>query len=136
MFSYGYWHRHFGGDRSSSGARSTSMPQSRVIVGVMPRGFQIVDHDFDILVPLAFDRTHQIACAALLTRGIARLQPGSLAFRRPTRDIARLMPVWMDSWSNAPGTNPHWYRHLEDHAGSALFEGAGDRQHSSRCFGW
>ena len=24
-------------------------------------------------------------------------------------DVARLIGVWMDSWSNGPGTNPHWY---------------------------
>jgi predicted permease len=24
-------------------------------------------------------------------------------------DVARLIPVWMDSWSNGPGTNPHYY---------------------------
>ena len=24
-------------------------------------------------------------------------------------DIARLIPLWMDSWSNGPGTNPHYY---------------------------
>ena len=30
--------------------------KTREIVGVMPRGFRMVDQDFDLLVPLAFDR--------------------------------------------------------------------------------
>ena len=24
-------------------------------------------------------------------------------------DVARLLNVWMDSWTNGPGTDPHWY---------------------------
>jgi ABC-type antimicrobial peptide transport system permease subunit len=24
-------------------------------------------------------------------------------------DVARLLSLWMDSWSNGPGTNPHYY---------------------------
>ena len=32
--------------------------ETREIVGVMPRGFRVVDQDFDVLMPFAFDRGH------------------------------------------------------------------------------
>ncbi|HEY6487891.1 MAG: ABC transporter permease [Terracidiphilus sp.] len=107
MLSYGYWQRRFGGDRSVIGRTIQVDAESRVIVGVMPRGFQMVDQSFDILVPLAFDREHQIL-AGFYLNGIARLRPG-VSIAQADADVARLIPVWMDSWSNGPGSNPHYY---------------------------
>ena len=48
---------------------------TRQIVGVMPRGFRMVDQDFDLLLPAALDRTHQ-KLAPFGADGIARLKPG------------------------------------------------------------
>ena len=59
MLSYGYWQRRFGGDRAVIGRTIQVDSQPRTIVGVMPRGFRLVDQNFDLLVPTAFDRTHQ-----------------------------------------------------------------------------
>jgi len=107
MLSYGYWLRRFGGDRSVIGRVIQVDAQSREIVGVMPRGFRLVDRDFDLLVPLALDRANQ-KLAGFGYYGIARLKPG-IGLAQGDADIARLIPVWMDSWSNGPGTNPHYY---------------------------
>jgi predicted permease len=107
MLSYGYWQRRFGGDRFVIGRCIQVDAQTREIVGVMPRGFEIVDRDFDLLLPLAFDRTHQ-KLAPFGYEGIGRLKPG-VTLGQADADIARLIPVWMDSWSNGPGTNPHFY---------------------------
>ena len=107
MLSYGYWQRRFGGDRSVVGRTIQVDAETREIVGVMPRGFQMVDRDFDILVPLAFDRGHQIL-AGFSFNGIARLRPG-VSMAQADADVARLIGVWMDSWTNGPGTNPHYY---------------------------
>ncbi len=107
MLSYGYWQRRFGGDRSVIGRTIQVDAETREIVGVMPRGFQMVDRDFDILVPLAFDRAHQIL-AGFGFNGIARLRPG-VSIAQADGDVARLIGVWMDSWTNGPGTNPHYY---------------------------
>ena len=98
MLGYGYWQRRFGGDRTVIG---------RTIVGVMPRGFRLVDQDFDLLVPTAFDKTHEIL-AGFAFRGIGRLRPG-ITIPVANADLKRLLNVWMDSWSNGPGTDPHWY---------------------------
>ncbi len=107
MLSYGYWQRHFGGDRSAIGRILQVDAQPREIVGVMPRGFRLVDHDFDLLAPLALDPVKE-KLAGFGYDGIGRLKPG-ISLAEADADIARLLPVWMDSWSNGPGTNPHYY---------------------------
>jgi predicted permease len=108
MLSYGYWQRRFGGDRGVIGRNLQVDAQSREIVGVMPRGFRMVDQDFDLLIPMAVDRVHQTHLAGFSYDGVARLKPGA-SLAQADADIARLIPVWMDSWSNGPGTNPHYY---------------------------
>ena len=108
MLSYGYWQRRFGGDRSVIGRSIQVDSETREIVGVMPRGFRLVNYDFDLLAPLAFDRAH-LKLAPFGYDGVARLRPG-VTLAEADADIARLIPVWMDSWSNGPGTNPHYYR--------------------------
>jgi predicted permease len=109
MLSYGYWQRRFGGERSAIGRSITIDAQPREIVGVMPRGFRLVNADFDVLAPLAFDRNKQIL-AGFGYQGVGRLKPG-VTIAQADADIARMVPMWMDSWSNGPGTNPHWYEH-------------------------
>jgi predicted permease len=107
MLSYGYWQRRFGGERTVIGRSLQVDAETREIVGVMPRGFRLADEDFDLLVPLAFDRTNQ-KLAGFGYYGIARLKP-DVKIAQADADVARLIPVWMDSWSNGPGTNPHFY---------------------------
>ncbi len=109
MLSYGYWQRRFGGDPGVVGRTISVNSQPRVIAGVMPRGFRIVNYDFDLLVPLAFDPVKEIL-AGFAYRGIARLQPG-VAIPQANADVVRLLNVWMDSWTNGPGLDPHWYVH-------------------------
>ncbi len=107
MLSYGYWQRRFGGDRSVAGRKIIVDSRLREIVGVMPRGFQVGDTDFDLIVPLAFDRG-KIILAGFGCQGIARLKPG-VTIAEANADITRMLPIWMRSWSNGPGTNPLFY---------------------------
>jgi predicted permease len=107
MLSYGYWQRRFGGDPGVVGRTISVDSQSRVIAGVMPRGFKVVSYDFDLLVPLAFDPVKQIL-AGFAYRGIGRLRPG-VSISQADADVSRLLNVWMDSWTNGPGSDPHWY---------------------------
>jgi len=107
MLSYGYWQRRFGGDRTVIGRNVLVDSQSREIIGVMPQGFRFLDTDFDLIVPLAFDRGNVIL-AGFGYHGIARLKPG-VAIAEANTDMIRMLPIWMDSWSNGPGTNPHIY---------------------------
>ena len=107
MLSYGYWQRRFGGDPAVVGRTISVNSQPRVIAGVMPRGFKIVNYDFDLLVPMSLDPVKEIL-AGFGYRGIARLRPG-VTIPQANADVARLLNVWMDSWTNAPGIDPHWY---------------------------
>jgi predicted permease len=107
MLGYGYWQRRFGRDRSVVGRIIEMDSQPRVVVGVMPRGFKVVNYDFDVLVPLALDPHKQIL-AGFAYHGIARLKPG-VPIVQADADIARLLNVWMDSWTNGPGSDGHFY---------------------------
>ena len=107
MLSYGYWQRRFGGDPGVVGRTISVDSQPRVIAGVMPRGFKIVNYDFDLLIPMGLDPVKEIL-AGFAYRGIARLRPG-VTIPQANADVARLLNVWMDSWTNPLGGNPHWY---------------------------
>ncbi|MGC2638635.1 MAG: ABC transporter permease [Acidobacteriaceae bacterium] len=109
MLSYGCWMRRFGGDPDVIGRTIQVDAQPREIVGVMPRGFRVVDQDFDLLLPLALDPVKE-KLAPFFLSGVARLKPG-VTLAQADSDVQRLVGVWMDSWSNGPGSNPHWYEH-------------------------
>jgi predicted permease len=108
MLSYGYWQRRFGGDRGVIGRSIEIDGETREIVGVMPRGFRVVDNDFDLLAPLQFDRG-QLKLAPFGYNGIGRLKAG-VSLAQADADVSGLMEVWMHSYSNGPGTNPFYYR--------------------------
>ena len=109
ILSYGCWMRRFGGDRGVIGRTIEVDAQPREIVGVMPRGFRLMDEDFELLLPLAFDPVNE-KLAPFGFAGMARLKPG-VTLAQADADIARLIPVWMDTWSNGPGTNsPQVYK--------------------------
>jgi predicted permease len=107
MLSYGYWQRRFGGDPSVIGRSIEVDSQPWQIVGVMPQGFHLVNADFDLLVPLGFDRNKQIL-SGFGFQGIARLKPGVL-ITQADADVTRMLPIWMDSWSNGPGIDSHFF---------------------------
>ena len=108
MLSYGYWQRRFGGDPSVIGRILQVDSQPHTIIGIMPRNFRIADYQFDLLLPLALDPVHQ-KLAPFGYDGIGHLKPG-VSIEQADADVAHLIPIWMDSWSNGPGTNPHYYR--------------------------
>jgi predicted permease len=107
MLSYGYWQQRFGGDRSVVGRTIIIDSRARTIVGIMPRGFRVLDHDFDLMAPFAFERNKQ-PLAGFGFQGIGRLKPG-VTIQQANADIARTIPIWMDSFSNGPGSDSHWY---------------------------
>ncbi len=107
MLSYGYWQRRFGGDRSVVGRNITVDARPREVVGVMRKGFRLVDTDFDVMVPLAFDRG-KLILAGFGFEGVGRVKPG-VTVAEANADLTRMLPIWMDSWTNGPGTNSHFY---------------------------
>src|SRR5581483_11748523 len=107
MLSYSYWQKRFGGSSTVLGQNIMVDSQPREVVGVMPKGFQVVDADFDVIVPLAFERG-KLDLAGFEYHGIARLKP-DVTIEQANADIRRMLPIWMDSWSNGPGQDSHIY---------------------------
>jgi predicted permease len=113
MLSYGYWQRRFAGDRSVVGRTIIVDARPKEIVGVMPRGFRIVNADAEMIFPIAFDRG-RIALTAGGTGGgfgyqsVARLRPG-ITIAQANADVARMVPIWMNAWTGGPGTSPRAY---------------------------
>jgi predicted permease len=107
MISYGYWQRRFGGDRSVVGRTITMDARPREIVGVMPQGFTIVNTDADVIMPAACERG-RLTLAGFGFQGVARLRRG-VTIAQANADMARMIPIWMNSWSDGPDTNPRTY---------------------------
>jgi predicted permease len=107
ILSYGYWQRRFGGDRAVIGRNIIVDSRPREIVGVMQKEFQVVDAEFDLVRPLSFDRG-KLILAGFGFHGIARLKPG-VTIAEANADITRMLPIWMDSWSNGSGLDGHFY---------------------------
>ena len=112
MLSYGYWQRRFGGDRSVVGRTVIVDTQPKEIVGVLPRGFRIGNADADMIFPLCFDRERITLASAggggFTYQGVARLRPG-VTIAQANADMARMIPIWMNSWPAAPGTSSRVY---------------------------
>jgi predicted permease len=108
MLSYGYWQRRFGGDPSVIGRIIQVDSNPRQIVGVMPEGFRFVNADFDLIEPLTIDRS-SLVLPGFGFDCVARLKPG-ITIAAADADIARLYPVWRDSWPMpVKDINPHIY---------------------------
>jgi hypothetical protein len=110
VIGYGFFQRQFGGQRSIIGQTIRLDTQSWQIVGIMPRGFKVVDSEFDVLrpAPAAFDPSHQIM-EGFAWNGVGRLKNG-VTIDQANADISSLIPVWMDSWSDGPRSNPHFLK--------------------------
>ena len=107
MLSYGYWERRFARDPSVIGRTIIVDTLPKEIVGVMPQGFRFVNADTDLIFPISFDR-ERTTLAPFIYQGVARLKPG-ITIAQANADLARIVPIWMNSWSDGPGTNPRVY---------------------------
>ena len=101
LLGYGYWEARFGGDKSVIGRTLSVDSRPRVIAGVMPAGFRIADTATDLILPLRFDRS-RLMLAGFAFQSIGRLKPG-VSIAQANADLARLIPVWMDSWPSLVG---------------------------------
>jgi predicted permease len=103
----GYARRRFGADVAVVGRTIVVDSFPREIVGVMPRGFRMVDSDIDLILPIRFDRS-RVTLPGFGFNGVARLKPG-VTLDAANADLARLVPIWMASWPAAAGVNPKVY---------------------------
>ncbi|HEX7236556.1 MAG TPA: ABC transporter permease [Gammaproteobacteria bacterium] len=108
MLSYGYWQRRFGGDPAVVGRTIMVDTRPKEIVGVMPAGFRVVNDDADMIFPLAFDRERITLGGSFIYHGVGRLKPG-VTLAQANADLARMVPVWLDQWSDGSGTDRRAY---------------------------
>jgi predicted permease len=106
VLSYGFWQRHFGGDKSVIGRGIKVESRPMEIVGVMPRQFRLADEEADIIVPLRLVRSQQRA-PGFAFQGIARLKAG-VTIQQANADLARLIPIWMNSWPSGGDVFLSW----------------------------
>src|SRR5687767_6771345 len=107
MLDHGYWQRRFGGDPNVLGRIITVDAVPHEIIGVMPRGFRVVDTDADILVPLRLQRSRLVRNAFAFL-GVARLKPDS-TIAEANADLARMFPTWLNGW---PGGSTQFYESM------------------------
>jgi len=108
ILSYGYWQRRFGGDPTVVGRTLTVNAGPREIVGVMPPGFRIADTEADLLMgPMTFPRA-SLTLAPFAYFGVARLKP-DMTVEDANADMARLIPIWQESWPAVAGVDPNIY---------------------------
>jgi predicted permease len=107
MLAHGYWQRRFGGDANVLGRLITVEAMSHQIIGVMPRGFRVVDTDADILVPLRLDRS-RLTRTGFTFLGVARLKPDTM-IAAANVDLARMFPTWLNGW---PGGSTPFYESM------------------------
>ncbi len=103
ILTYGYWQRHFGGDRSVIGRDVTIDSRLRQIIGVMPREFRFLNADPELILTLRFDR-NRVFLGNFSYQGIARLKPG-VTIADANKDIERILPIWLQAWPPAPGAD-------------------------------
>ena len=108
MLSHRYWQQRFGGDPAVVGRTIIVDTRPKEIVGVMPEGFRVLDADPDMIFPLAFDRARITLGAGFNYQGVGRLKPG-VTIAEANADLARMIPIWMQQWSDGPGTDRRAY---------------------------
>jgi predicted permease len=101
ILSYGYWQRHFGGNRSAIGRTLIVDSQPRTVIGVMPREFRFLNADADLILPERFDRS-KIFLGNFSYQGIARLKP-RVTLKQANADVERMLSIWIKEWPPAPG---------------------------------
>ncbi len=104
MISYGYWQRRFGGDPKVIGRRILMDATAREIVGVLPKGFWILDRPHDMILPLQFDRA-QVHLAGYNFQAIGRLRPG-VTMAQVNADIERMIAIELRKFPPPQGMSP------------------------------
>lgn len=95
ILSHGLWSRRFGAAPDILNRTVRIGGEARRVVGVAPKGFRLVDDEFDAMVPLIVDEAN-LSPGSFSLPAIARLRPG--ATRESARaDLASLIqrfPEW------------------------------------------
>jgi predicted permease len=101
ILSYGYWQRHFGGDKSVLGRGIVVDSTPRRIVGVMPPGFRFLNVEPELITTARIDR-NRVFLGNFYLQGVARLKPG-VTLAQANADLGRVLEIWKNAWPGPPG---------------------------------
>src|SRR6516225_4308627 len=101
ILSYGYWHKHFGGDFSAIGKSLTLGGGPAEIIGIMPEKFRFMDQSPALYLPMKFNR-EKTFLGNFSFAAVARLKPG-ISMQKAQADCARLIPISMHKFPPFPG---------------------------------
>jgi predicted permease len=91
LVSWAYWQTRLGADPEVVGRSITADGRNHEIIGVLPRGFRLLDRDAAVYLPLQFDES-EIVLGNFSYQGVGRLLPGA-TIAQANEDLARLLPV-------------------------------------------
>ena len=106
----GYWARRFGRDPAILGREVAVDSRPRVVIGVMPAGFQFLDEAPDLVLPVRTD-PKTLTLGGFNYEGLARLAPGVTA-EHAGADLGRAIPLWVEAWPSFPGIDRNEFRQV------------------------
>ncbi len=96
ILSYAYWQSQYGGDPGVIGRTIDINGRAREIIGVLPKGFRLVQYDPALFFPYRFDRS-ELTVSNFSYLHVARLKEG-VTIEAATADLARLLPVAVEKF--------------------------------------
>jgi len=91
VLSWRYWQERMGGDPDVVGTTLVIQQLPNEIIGVLPRGFRLMDRDPDLYLPLQYDRA-RLTVTAFVFHSLARLRDG-VSVDGALADMTRLVPL-------------------------------------------
>jgi len=91
ILDYDYWQQRYGGDPGVIGRTVVMADIPREIIGVMPRGFRVMDEPAAFYNPYRYTKS-ELALTEFMYRSIARLRDG-VTMDQALADMERLTPV-------------------------------------------
>ena len=93
LLSYQLWQTRYGGATDIVNRNIQMNGEKYTIVGVMPAGFQFLDKEVRVWVPLALDKEEQANRGGHYLSVVARLKP-DIGVAQAQADMSALMPTW------------------------------------------
>jgi predicted permease len=90
LISHGLWQRRFGGDPAMVGKEILLDGEKRTVIGVMPPGFQFIEKETGLWVPMAFSREELAKRGTHYLTVVARMKP-HVTLAQARADIAAIM---------------------------------------------
>ncbi len=93
VISHGLWQREFGDGANPLGRTIGLDGTVRTIVGVLPQGFDAIQRDAEVLVPLRLDPAEDMYTVGRYLRVIGRLRPGVTA-EQAQEEVRTIAGAW------------------------------------------